>query len=91
MIVRGEVRNAEALGRMLAQGRMLEGLTQRQLAEQLGITQKYVWEVEQGKPGIFTDRLFQILRTTGVKLYAELEADRARQPAENESEESANG
>ncbi|NJC24112.1 transcriptional regulator with XRE-family HTH domain [Arthrobacter pigmenti] len=73
MILRGEVRNAEALGRMLQQGRALQGMSQRQLAERLGIGQKWVWEMEQGKPGILTDRLFEMLRATGVRLYAEID------------------
>ncbi|WP_026550080.1 helix-turn-helix domain-containing protein [Arthrobacter sp. Br18] len=73
MAVRGQVSNAEALGRMLQQGRMLRGLSQRQLAEQLGIGQKWVWEMEQGKPGLLTERLFEMLRATGVRLYAEID------------------
>lgn len=73
MALRGEVRTAEALGRMLQQGRMLHGLSQRQLADQLGIGQKWVWEMEQGKPGILTERLFEMLRATGVRLYAEID------------------
>lgn len=73
MTLRGEVRNAESLGRMLQQGRLLRGLTQRQLAEELGIGQKWVWEMEQGKPGILTQRLFEMLRATGVRLFAEIE------------------
>lgn len=78
MVLRGQISNAEALGRMLQQGRMLRGLSQRQLAEQLGIGQKWVWEMEQGKPGLLTDRLFEMLRTTGVRLYAEInEPDKA--------------
>lgn len=60
--------NAEALGRMLQQGRMLHGMRQRQLADQLGIGQKWVWEMEQGKPGLLTERLFDMLRATGVRL-----------------------
>lgn len=71
--VRGEVRSAEALGRMLQQGRLVRGLSQRALADELGITQKWLWEMENGKPGLFTDRLFKLLRATGVTLSAELD------------------
>jgi serine/threonine-protein kinase HipA len=35
MAARGEVKNAEALGRMLQQGRLVNGVTQRELAERL--------------------------------------------------------
>src|SRR5664279_3533627 len=71
--LRGEIPTAEALGRMLQQGRLVRGLSQRELADQLGIGQKWVWEMEGGKPGIFTERLFQMLRATGVRLYAEID------------------
>jgi HTH-type transcriptional regulator / antitoxin HipB len=73
MALRGEVRSPEALGQMLQQGRLLRGLSQRQLAEELGIGQKWIWELENGKPGLFTERLFQVLRTTGCRLYVELD------------------
>jgi HTH-type transcriptional regulator/antitoxin HipB len=62
----------EAMGRMLAQGRLLRGLTQRQLAEELGISQKYVWAIEAGKPSLFTERLLGMMRATGVKFVAEI-------------------
>lgn len=73
MPLRAELRNAEALGRVLQQGRLLHGMSQRDLAGRLGIGQKWVWEMEQGKPGLFTERLFDMLRATGVRLYAEVD------------------
>lgn len=69
----GEIRTAEGLGRMLQQGRLVRGISQRALADELGVGQKWVWEMESGKPGLFTERLFQMLRATGVHLYAELD------------------
>lgn len=71
--VRGDVPTAEALGRILQQGRMLRGMSQRDLAQELGIGQKWVWEMENGKPGLLTERLFRMLRATGVRLYAEVD------------------
>jgi len=73
MGLRAEIKNPEALGRMLQQGRLLHGLTQRELAETLGISQKYIWQMEAGTPTIFTERLFKLMRATGIKLEAELE------------------
>ncbi|PRY10255.1 helix-turn-helix domain-containing protein [Kineococcus rhizosphaerae] len=70
---RGEVRSPEALGRLLAQGRMLSGKSQRELAAEIGVGQKWIWELEQGKPGLFTERLFQVLRATGVTLSLEID------------------
>lgn len=81
--LRGEIPTAEALGRMLQQGRLVRGLSQRELADQLGIGQKWVWEMEGGKPGIFTERLFRMLRATGVHVYAEIDVpDDVGPPAE---------
>ena len=71
--VRGEAPSPEALGRLLQQGRMLQGMSQRDLASRLGIQQKWVSQMEAGKPGILMARLFEMLRATGVHLYAEVD------------------
>lgn len=73
MELRAEVRNAEALGHLLQQARLLQGKSQRDLAEELGVGQKWIWEMEKGKPGLFTERLFHMLRATGCRLYLEIE------------------
>ncbi|MHB1171744.1 MAG: helix-turn-helix domain-containing protein [Lacisediminihabitans sp.] len=75
MALRGEIKNAETLGYMLQQSRLLRGKTQRQLAEELGVSQKYIWEMESGKPTIFTERLFDMMRATGMRLRAEIDDD----------------
>ncbi len=67
MALQGEIRNVEVLGHMLQQGRLLRGLSQRQLADELGISQRYVWEMESGNTTIFTDRLFQVMRATDMQ------------------------
>lgn len=74
MKYRGTVTSVESLGRMVQQGRLLNHLTQRELAARLGISQRYVWEVEAGKPTKHTERLFAMFRATGVTLIAEIEA-----------------
>ena len=73
MPMRGEMNSPESLGRMLAQARLLKGMTQRDLAEELGISQRYIWEMESAKPSLFTNRLFATMRATGMKLIAEIE------------------
>lgn len=73
MVLRAEIKNPEELGRILQQGRLLRGLTQRELAVALGVGQKYIWQMEAGIPTIFTERLFRLMRATGIKLEAELE------------------
>ncbi|MGO4955739.1 helix-turn-helix domain-containing protein [Luteococcus sp. Sow4_B9] len=66
----GRVSSRESLGRMLQQARLVAGLTQRELAAQLGTTQKYIWELEAGKPSILMDRLFAAMEATGLELTA---------------------
>ncbi|MCK9920504.1 helix-turn-helix domain-containing protein [Frankia sp. AgPm24] len=70
MAYTGKVTSAESLGRILAQARLLSGLSQRELARRLGTTQKYIWELEAGKPSIVMDRLFAAMRATGMELAA---------------------
>ena len=60
---------------MIQQSRLQRGLSQRDLAKMLGISQKWVWEMEQGKPGLLLGRLFMILEKTGVTLSAEFETE----------------
>ncbi len=69
----GKVTGPQSLGRILQQARMLSGKTQRQLAEELGISQRYVWEIEDGKPSLSTERFFAYIRATGVSLQATVE------------------
>ncbi|MBK5238054.1 MAG: helix-turn-helix transcriptional regulator [Actinomycetales bacterium] len=73
MIARGEVKSAEALGRMLQQGRLVKGLTQREIADRLDTDQKYIWALESGKNKIVLDRIFEIMRETGLRMYMELD------------------
>lgn len=70
MTYTGTVTSAESLGRILQQARLLSGLSQRELAERLDTTQRYIWEIEAGKPSIFMDRLFAMMRETKMELSA---------------------
>ncbi|MFD3507458.1 helix-turn-helix domain-containing protein [Nocardia sp. NPDC058666] len=73
MAYQGKVTSAESLGRILQQARLLNGLSQRELAQRLGTTQRYIWEIEAGKPSIYTDRLFAMMRETGMHLTATID------------------
>ncbi|MBW6456038.1 MAG: helix-turn-helix domain-containing protein [Trueperaceae bacterium] len=70
----GKVTSPASLGRILQQARLLNGLSQRELADRLGTTQRYIWEIEAGKPSIFMERLFAMMRATGVDLSATIRA-----------------
>lgn len=67
---RGRVTSPDSLGRILQQARLLAGLSQRELADRIGASQRYVWEIESGKPSIFVERLFSYMTETGVSLIA---------------------
>jgi len=69
-----KIKDSFTLGLIMQQSRLQQGLSQRELAKMLGISQKWVWEMEQGKPGVLMERLFQILEIVGVTLVAEFEA-----------------
>jgi len=73
MKITTRVKDPYTLGQVIQQGRLAKGYSQRGLAKELGVSQKWIWEMEQGKPGILMGRLFSILDSTGVALLAELE------------------
>ena len=79
MKITTKVKDPYTLGQVIQQSRMILGVSQRELAKELGISQKWVWEMEQGKPGILMDRLFSILKRTGVTLSAEFEVEDMRE------------
>ena len=68
------IKNSYTLGQVIQQSRLQQGISQRELAKMLGVSQRWVWEMEQGKQGLLMDRLFKILEKTGVALSAEFEA-----------------
>jgi len=80
MRIKTKVKDSYTLGQIIQQSRMQQNLSQRDIAGILGISQKWVWEMEQGKPGILMDRLFLMLQKTGVTLYAEFDVE---EPQEN--------
>ncbi|EWT03340.1 DNA-binding protein [Intrasporangium oryzae NRRL B-24470] len=65
------IRSATDLGAFLAEVRASSDLTQDEVAERLGISRRYLYEIESGKPSLYTDRLFALLRLYGVTLTAE--------------------
>ena len=74
MLIKTKIKDSFTLGQVIQQGRLEQGFSQRELAEKLGVSQKWVWEMEQGKPGLLMDRLFRVLGLTGVTMLAEIEA-----------------
>jgi HTH-type transcriptional regulator / antitoxin HipB len=65
---RTPVRSPEALGQALARLRYDNNLTQEQVAVALGVTRRYVYEIESGRPNLYATRLFEALRELGAHL-----------------------
>ena len=60
------VRSPEDLGACVARLRFAHGLTQAELAERLGITRRYLYEIESGRPNLYAQRLFEIINMLGA-------------------------
>lgn len=74
MALTGTVPSPQALGRLLQQARLAQGLSQQEVAARLGISQGYVSELETGKTSLALTRVFDIMRLTGMTLLAEIPA-----------------
>jgi HTH-type transcriptional regulator/antitoxin HipB len=68
------IRSPEDLGAIVASVRKVHGLTQRQLAERLHVSQRYVSELELGRPKIADERYFRLLALLGIKFRAEIDS-----------------
>lgn len=53
--------NPAELGRHFADLRVQRGMTQTQVADALGISRRYVCEIEAGKPSLYSKRLVLLL------------------------------
>ena len=67
------IQSPEDLGDWLRRLRVERDLTQEELADQLGISRRYVYEIESAKPSLHSARVFAILNLLGTKLTAEAE------------------
>jgi HTH-type transcriptional regulator/antitoxin HipB len=61
----------ESLGRLIQQARISSGQTQTEIAQELGISQRAITEIETGKATIQMRRLFDLLKMTGASLSGE--------------------
>lgn len=64
-------------GLALQQARLARGMSQAQLAEELGIPQSTVSQVESGRSTIFLRRLLDLAEATGLEFRAEWGGDDA--------------
>lgn len=66
--MRGILRKPSDLGLMVMAVRKRHGLSQVELSERLGITQRYLSELETGKPKILNEKLLEVLADLGIEL-----------------------
>lgn len=64
-------RSPRDLGAFVQQTRQEKGISQSELADQLGLTRQYVSELESGTPTLYATRLFEILTELGVSVRLE--------------------
>lgn len=64
----GTLRSPADLGRAVRHARRDLGLSQEALAERLGVTPRWLSELETGKPKIIDARLFDVLAQLGLRL-----------------------
>ena len=64
----GNINSTEDLGRAVVAARLAHGMTQSQLAAAMGLTQRYVSELENGKSKTLSTKLFDLLDQLGIQL-----------------------
>lgn len=68
-------RSPQALGDALSRLRAQQGLTQDELADALGVSRRYIYAIESGRPNLYASRLFEVLRELGARLDIVAETD----------------
>lgn len=61
------------LGALVRAVRKTNGYSQIEAAEELGITQRYLSEIERGEPKIFDQRFLRVLASLGIHLEARVD------------------
>ena len=64
----GVMRSVSDLGMMVYGIRQRTGLSQRAMAARLGVSQRYLSELETGKPKVMNDQFFAVLDKLGIEL-----------------------
>ncbi|MFM9877805.1 MAG: helix-turn-helix domain-containing protein [Rhodoglobus sp.] len=66
--MKGIARRPQDLGEIVRTIRLAHKISQDDLAAQLGVTQRYLSELERGKPKILDDRYFTVLSRLGITI-----------------------
>lgn len=62
------VSSTQDMGRLVRHVRTRHGLTQRELAARLGVTHRWLSELESGRGKQMNDRYFAVLAQLGIRL-----------------------
>lgn len=73
----GVMKSVADLGLMVYGIRQRSGLSQRDLAGRLGVSQRYLSELENGKPKVLNDQFFAVMEKLGIELTFREGPDRA--------------
>lgn len=68
MGVETTVRSPERLGEVLSRIRRDAGITQAELAHDLGVDRRYVYALESGPANLYARRLFELVELLGAKI-----------------------
>lgn len=64
----GVMKSVADLGLMVYGIRKRSGLSQRELAGRLGVSQRYLSELETGKPKVLNEQFFSVMEKLGIEL-----------------------
>lgn len=71
----GTMKSMADLGLMVYGVRTGAGLSQAELARRLGVSQRYLSEIETGKPKVLNEKFFHLLEELGIELSFRTEDD----------------
>jgi transcriptional regulator with XRE-family HTH domain len=77
------ISSSKDLGIVLTRARKSRGLSQREVAARLGVTQKWISSIEQGKSRAWIDKVLELSYFLGVQLYAKDANEIPTNPATN--------
>lgn len=70
-MIHASIADAASLGRVVRLARKERGLSQRALAERCACSQRFISELERGKPTAEVGKAIHVLAILGVELFAE--------------------
>jgi y4mF family transcriptional regulator len=72
---KSKIYSGEQIGAIVLARRKTLGYTQQDLADLLGCSQRWIWELEQGKENIYLKRLLRLCKELDIELKAELDIE----------------